>query len=415
MQKIILLLICLLGFAVIVDAQKCRTSERRAAQLAKHPEMQQRIDKINDFTEQWIQDNADNIHERGAVVTLPIVIHILHNAPSENISETQILSQLAVLNNDFRKLNSNFSNTPAPFTGVATDTEIQFCMATVDPNGNPTSGITRTSVGNNFDIQNDFWDSTYGGKDPWDVKKYINIWIGDLGQGLLGFATPPGTAQYGDDDGMVIDYRAWGTIGTAANNQPNHLGRTATHEMGHYLNLEHLWGPGNGGCNEDDMVTDTPPQDDANYGCPIFPSTDNCSGNDGIMFTNYLGYADDYCMTMFTQGQKARMLAAINGPRAGLLTSTACNGEVSIVNTFLDLDIDIFPNPTSDYLYIDIPNKELTQIELIDVNGQILYTQNNEIDPIQRINIQAFNSGIYFIKIIQEDKFLIKKILIHKK
>ena len=161
-----------------------------------------------------------------------------------------------------------------------------------------------------FDYENDYFDPNNGGKAPWDNTKYLNVWIGNLTSiGLLGFATPPGTA--GNDDGTVISHDAWGTMGTVVS--PNHLGRTATHEIGHYLNLEHVWGL-NGGCNDDDMVTDTPNQDTESGGCPTFPLLDNCTtSGDGVMFMNYMDYSDDACLVMFTAGQKARMLAALNG------------------------------------------------------------------------------------------------------
>ncbi len=397
-----------------LQAQKCRTSEIRAAKIAKYPDLQDRIDAREAATQKWIKENPNHL-SRSMVITIPVVIHILHNAPSENISDAQILSQIEVLNKDFRKLNTNFGNTPSAFTGVAADVELEFCLATTDPSGNPSTGITRTSVGSNFDIENDYFDSTYGGKDPWDVNKYLNIWIGNLGNGNLGFAIPPGEAYWGNDDGVVVDYRAWGTIGTAAGNQPNHLGRTATHEIGHYFNLEHTWGAGNGGCNEDDGVNDTPLQDRPNYDCPGFPETDDCtSGGNGIMYVNYMGYADDNCMTMFTQGQKSRMLAALNGPRAGLLTNTAC-GMVANNETILDIEIDIYPNPSSEILYINMLDNTATTLQLIDVQGQIVYQETNNKNLIKSISLSQFTSGIYFVKVIQNQKSLTQKVLIIRK
>ena len=147
----------------------------------------------------------------------------------------------------------------------------------------------------------------------------MNIWVCDLSSGLLGYAQFPGGPA--SSDGIVCDYAYFGNIGTAT--APFNLGRTATHEVGHYLNLRHIWGDSNCG---NDFCNDTPEHNGSNYGCPNYPSTSSCSGNGayGDMFMNYMDYTDDGCMNMFTQDQKTRMIAAINTYRTGLLTSNAC-------------------------------------------------------------------------------------------
>lgn len=388
--------------------EKCKATIKKQEQL-QNPQVAERVAQIEAFTQRWIRDNQ-HITQR-SVVTIPVVVHVLYNTTASNISDAQINSQFVVLNNDFRKTNSNFSSTPAGFQSLAADTEIEFCLATQDENGNPTTGITRTSVPNNFDIESDYFNSTNGGVTPWDNKKYLNIWIGDLGAGLLGFATPPGTAN-GNDDGAVINYTAWGTTGAVTT--PSHLGRTATHEIGHYLNLEHVWGV-SGGCNDDDFVTDTPNQDTESGGCPTFPLLDACTASgDGVMFTNYMDYSDDNCMTMFTAGQKARMLAALNGPRVGLLTSLGCAGQANTDN-ILNIPINISPNPAQNYFTVQAETTENLQVEVINMMGQIIRTdkiqqQQKEI----KIETMDWSAGIYFVKISTKHLSKTHKVVIAK-
>ncbi len=411
MNKNYLLLCLILLFTSssfqVFSQEKCSASIKKQERL-QDVKVAERVARIEAFTQQWIQDNQHTTQR--TVVTIPVVVHVLSHSTVGNISDAQIQSQFVVLNNDFRKTNSNFSSTPTAFQGVAADTEIEFCLASQDPNGNTTTGITRTSVANDFNYEDDYFNIAKGGKAAWDNTKYLNVWIADLDPTLLGFATPPGTATV--DDGAVINYRAWGTIGAVT--MPSHLGRTATHEIGHYLNLEHVWGV-NGGCSDDDLVADTPNQNDESGGCPTFPLLDNCTASgDGVMFNNYMDYSDDDCMTMFTAGQKARMLAALNGPRVGLLTSTGCAGAANTKNV-LNIPININPNPARNHFTIQAQTAEDLQVEIINMVGQTIRIA--KIPQGQKeiiINTTDFNTGIYFVKI--STKYLSKthKIVIAK-
>lgn len=409
-------LITMLSMPLSVFGQKCQTSHKRAARIAEHPEIATEMNRINQFTAEWIETQQASADLRD-IVTVPIVVHIVWLESSENISEAQVMSQLEVLNADFRKLNANFSTTPAAFQAIAADVEIEFCLASVDPNGNPTSGITRTQTTiEEIGETNDFFNTAAGGHDPWDNTKYINIWICNQEDGSLGFATPPGTAVPSESDGVVIPSIYFGTIGTAANSVPNHLGRTCTHEMGHYFNLEHVWGPGDGGCSEDDFVSDTPSQDIESEDCPSFPYTDNCtSGGNGINFQNYLDYSNDECMSMFTEGQKVRMLAALNGPRVSLLTSNACGAMVATddVNTFGNA-ISIFPNPANQFVTISIEDKYAAQNltwELYDVFGekQLSFSMKKS----KELNVTHLPQGVYYFTCLDFPR-TVKKIIITK-
>ncbi len=322
--QVLLLIFVSLSLPTYTAAQKCKTNIIRQQHIQQSPNILQQIERLNQQSENWIRNNTNNGARSKQVVTLDVVVHVLWKEPEENISEEQILSQIAVLNKDFRKQNDDLKDqTPLPFQNIAADIEIEFRLATTDPFGNPTNGITRTQTTvEEIGATDNWYSESTGGIAAWDNKRYINIWVCNIGTAFLGFATPPGTAD--QDDGLVIGHQYFGTTGTAADNMPNHLGRTATHEMGHYFNLEHLWGI-DGGCDDDDFVTDTPNQNESSFDCPSYPKYDFCTttGN-GINFNNFMDYSDDECLTMFTQGQKMRMLAALNGPRASLLNTGPC-------------------------------------------------------------------------------------------
>ncbi|MGK0364721.1 MAG: hypothetical protein ACI85O_001779 [Saprospiraceae bacterium] len=414
------LLLCLMP--MLANAQgheQCKTSEVRQQNFLVNPELiQQRVDTEAQM-QKWIAEEYPTYVAQKDLVTLPVVVHVLWRTQEQNISEAQILSQVEVLNEDFQKMNANSGDTPAAFQGIAADVEIEFCQASVDPAGNPTNGITRRQITQEYIGDTEDWYSTSaGGQDPWDNSKYINVWVCEIDdQGTLGFATPPGTAVPASADGMVIAPQFYGKTGTAIQSFPNHLGRTVTHEMGHYLNLEHVWGPTNGGCGEDDFVADTPSQFEENYECPNFPLTDDCTtGGNGIQFMNFLDYVDDNCMTMFSEGQKARMLAAVNGPRASLLTSTACGMTIN-TNDITLVPTIIYPNPTANFVIMDTPIAmgQESVLTIFDVSGKIVLTQKyNSTPETVKVNVQDLNAGIHLVELrfgdnVQGGKLLIEK------
>ena len=296
--------------------RQCGTMEADARLRLEDPNYAARMEAIEAFTQEYIANEAGGTR---TVVTIPTVVHVVYNTASENISDAQVLSQLEVLNEDFRRLNADASSTLAEFVGVAADCEIEFCLATTDPNGNPTTGITRTSTTKtSFTTDDKVKYTSQGGHDAWDRNSYLNLWVCDLGSGLLGYAQFPGGAAA--TDGVVCDYQAFGNTGAAA--APFNLGRTATHEVGHWLNLRHIWG--DGGCGVDDFCADTPSSDGPNYGCNL--GTISCGTKD--MVQNYMDYTDDDCMNIFTQDQKSRMQAVLapGGARYSLLSSDGCGG-----------------------------------------------------------------------------------------
>jgi hypothetical protein len=276
-----------------------------------NPLMIRKMQAIERHTQEYLR-NPQQAGSRN-VITIPVVVHVVYRTSSENISDAQIQSQMTVINDDFRRLNSDADNT----WSQAADVEIEFCLASVDPNGNATNGITRTATSvSSHGTNNSIKFNSQGGKDAWPAGDYLNMWVGNIGGGILGYAQFPGGSAA--TDGVVMDYRYFGTIGTAT--APFDLGRTTTHEIGHWLNLRHIWGDGN--CSVDDFVGDTPTSDAPNYGCSV--GHVSCSSVD--MVQNYMDYSDDACMNLFTAGQKSRMRAlfAPGGFRESLLNSNGC-------------------------------------------------------------------------------------------
>jgi hypothetical protein len=255
------------------------------------------------------------------VVTIPVVVHIVWNTTKQDISEEQINSQINILNNDYRMRNSDLGSIPSPFRPLAVDSYVEFKLACRDPEGRPTNGITRTKTdAGSFGTDDSIKFTSRGGREAWPTDKYLNIWVCKLGGGLLGYAQFPGGPA--DTDGVVITYTAFGNMGTAA--PPFNKGRTATHEVGHWLNLYHIWGDDTwlqDPCSGSDNVEDTPNQAGENYGKPAFPHISCNNGPDGDMFVNYMDYTDDASMHMFTKGQALRMEATLNGPRLSLTQS----------------------------------------------------------------------------------------------
>ena len=272
---------------------------------------------MNIQTEEWIKNYQENSEKN--IITIPVVVHVVWRTNTHNISDAQIQSQIDVLNEDYRRTNIDKINTPSVWQNIAADTEIEFCLATIDPNGQLTTGIERIETTHGpFGMNSDIYTPSAGGAAPWDHDYYLNIWVCDIQNGLLGYASPPSN-WLSTGDGLVIGYKYFGRVGSVQN--PYNKGRTATHEIGHWLNLDHLWGSSWSGCG-DDNVNDTPKQESENYSCPGFPlniNACNTTNPHGDMFMNYMDYTNDACMNLFTVGQKARMIAAINLYRPNLL------------------------------------------------------------------------------------------------
>jgi hypothetical protein len=300
----------------------CASADVLNVQLASDPGMAQRMAAINNQALQYAASQAGAAQRSTAAisVTIPVVVHVLYSTASENISDAQIQSQIAVLNEDFHKLNADANKTPAAFAGLAADPGIQFVLAKRSPSGTATTGIERkSSTTTSWGTADKIKKASTGGLDAWPAGQYLNLWVGTIGGGILGYAQFPGGAAA--TDGVVISPVYFGRTGTVT--APYNLGRTGSHEVGHWLNLNHIWGDDGTACTGTDNVADTPNQADENYGKPVFPQVSCSNGPNGDMFMNYMDYTDDAAMYMFSTGQSTRMnaLFASGGSRASLLTS----------------------------------------------------------------------------------------------
>ena len=239
------------------------------------------------------------------VVTIKTIVNVVYKSADQNISDAQINSQIMALNKDFRASNPDKSKTPAAWTGLVTDARIQFKLVKV----------TRTKTNeDDFSFNDGVKSPSTGGIAPFSPKTHLNLWVCALRDNLLGYAQFPGGPQ--STDGVVINYLALGTSGTAQS--PFDLGRTATHEIGHYFNLRHIWAD-TPDCGGSDMVPDTPNCAGPNTGMPTFPTITCNNGPNGDMFVNYMDYTDDAGMFMFTTQQVLRMRTALETERSGLM------------------------------------------------------------------------------------------------
>lgn len=281
-----------------IARRTCATQEVLAVQLAEDPTLALRMNQIEAFTQKAILTNR---LVNGKVV-IPVVVNVLYRTAAENISDAQIQSQIDVLNKDYTATNSDFKNIPAEFSGVAANISITFELVTIIR-----KSTTKTSWGTRDAMKN----SKKGGINPTSPSTTLNIWACTIGGGILGYAQFPGGSSA--TDGVVIDSFYFGLSSTAS--YPYNLGRTASHEVGHWMNLRHIWGDASCG---NDFVSDTPVHKTANFGVPIYPYVSPCLPAHNEMTMNYMDYTDDRGMYMFTNGQKSRMTALFvtGGPRA---------------------------------------------------------------------------------------------------
>ena len=278
----------------------CASQEVLERQLKENPELATKMAQIEDFTENAVLNQNRLVNGK---IEIPVVVNVLYRTSAENISATQIQSQIDVLNKDFNALNSDYNQVPTLFAGVKANVGISFVLDQV---------IRKPTTKSSWGTRDAIKKSKQGGLDPTSPTTKLNLWVGTIGGGILGYAQFPGGSS--STDGVVIDPLYFGVTSNSSSSYPYNLGRTATHEVGHWLNLRHIWGDATCG---NDLVADTPSHNTANYGVPTYPHYSTCTGTPVEMTMNYMDYTDDRGMYMFSLGQKARMDAIFlsGGPR----------------------------------------------------------------------------------------------------
>ena len=325
---ILLQLLFVLNVPIQAQVRNCGTTEDFQNQITTNPQIINEINRI----EEHIEEYSKRSFKTEETFTVPIVVHVIYEKAIENISESQIQSQIEILNKDFRRLNTDYSNTPNEFKNYIADINIEFCLTEINRVHISSLGVSVSACWNSNYINDNIKKNTVI-----DSKKFLNVWVvkkiqtNNCSPGVLGYAQFPGFNS--QTDGIVVSYQYFGDEGTAQ--APFNLGRTMTHEVGHWLNLDHIWG--NQYCGSDN-VNDTPVHDNPNYSCPSYPHKSNCANNVNEMTMNYMDYTNDACMFMFTEGQKSRMRAILSdgGPRYDIVKNSSCEESENLPFCFKD-------------------------------------------------------------------------------
>lgn len=404
----------LLSIASLAQTQ-CRSFEYRQQQLKANPTLVQTVAAIEQFTARQLSQHpiavtggpgstsgtssSGSAVSTPSLITIPVVIHILYNTNAENISDAQVQSQIDVLNADYQKQNADTTEIPSYYRSLAANCGFRFGLALADTNGQATTGIIRKyTETSSFTDDDGIKSAATGGDGGWDGDRYLNIWVGNLTSGLLGYSSLIGGAKA--EDGVVVLYTAFGTGGTAT--APFNLGRTTVHEVGHWLNMIHTWGDDSCG---NDEVADTPPQQAPTYGDPsgIILSCGNTPY--GNLYQDYMDFTDDIGMHLFTNGQKARMLTlfAPGGFRYALLSSTVpvdtLKSSVTAATDGAEANIGIYPNPAVGLVTVQLTGPACLGglLDMYNQMGQKVMTTRVTALTLQ-LNVAGLASGIYFIR-----------------
>lgn len=409
--KLTLALITMACAYQLAAQKNCSSFTYQQQLLEQQPSLREGLNKIEAFTRQYISTNTNAMARGGnaTVIRIPVVVHILYHQPNENLSDAHVNKQIEILNQCFRRFNADTANTPARFAGVAADCEIEFQLAISDPRRRNTTGIIRKYTPVSYWQADDKMKfNSEMGDDAWDPQSYLNIWVCNLDR-VAGYASVPGGPA--EKDGVVIGYNVFGMGFIGGMDK----GRTTVHEVGHWLNLKHLWGDDYCG---DDGVSDTPKQAGYNSGCPSGVQITCENGAKGDMYMNYMDYTNDECMNLFTLGQKARMrsLFAGGGARYSILLSTGLQAPL-IYETPLPaedpkwLHPQLFPNPAVNEITLDLSYDVRwigKVLQVINLQGQTVM-QVQVTNKIQKITISQLKPGMYVITAKKQDGEFIRE------
>jgi hypothetical protein len=385
------------------ENHSCGTTQHMNYLKKKNPALEQELKNIEIKMQKWGEQSGNWKQSSQLPDVIPVVVHVLYSNTAENVSDQAIYNTIQALNEDYGRTAPDTNLTPAVWKPIAASTNIQFCLAQRDPNGDATNGIERRqTTASPFDVDDFCKFYNTGGLDAWDVSQYFNIWICDLVPGLGGYGEFP-TGSFSNTFGNVTDYTLIGINGWVA-----------SHESGHCFNLRHIWGDDGGSCSFSDNVADTPNQGDATQSpCPTFPHTDACQPNaPGIMFMNYMDYGSPNCKNIFTQGQAARTHSALyNLAYSSLLSSPGCqpiisNNDAGVIDVTSPSNISCDSSVTA---VVKLKNFGVTNLTSVVINMKIVggntttYTWNGTLLPGDSTNVSlpsvSLLGGYYSVKI----------------
>jgi hypothetical protein len=389
--------------------KKCVMQEYAEQQLSQNNTLKNKLNEIEVFTSEKINtsnENTQRTYRLPETIRIPVVVHVLYHLPDENVSRSAIDLLMAALNRDFNKRNSDTANIPAIFKPLATSMGFEFKLATMDPKGNATTGIIKKYTPITYWLSDDKmkFNSTYG-DDGWDSKSYLNIWICNM-KDVLGYSTFPGMDA--KKDGVVISYEDI-TKARATTPTMNDY-RTIVHEVGHWLNLRHIWGEGYCG---DDNVDDTPKQSAYTPGCPTGTRVSCSNSMPGDMYMNYMDFTDDVCMNMFTLGQRkrARVLFEFGGARNSILFSKGLNTPATESAELPDyypkwLHVQLYPNPatTEIKMFFEYDDRwKGRKLLIYGITGKLVISKIIS-SKIETIDISRLSPGTYYIDAWKEEE-----------
>jgi len=413
MKRVVLWWVSLLAVNFIWAQRECRSFEYQQVVIQNDPSLSASRQTVQQFVRQKesTQISSSARTSEVKVITIPVIVHILYHYPGENIPDDQVNSQIAALNRDFRRLNADTTKIPAAYKSLAADCGIEFRLARMDAAGRATKGIIRkyTPI-TNWEMDDKIKFSSEMGDDAWDATSYLNIWVGTF-QTANGYSSSPGDPA--KKDGVVISNKVFGTFNSGSYNK----GRTAVHEVGHWLGLRHLWGDTYCG---DDGVADTPKQQTFTSGCPSSVRISCNNGPFGDMYMDYMDFTNDDCLVMFTEGQKQKMrlLFESGGPRYSLLLSNGLSNpsfdQFPLPETAPQwLHVQIFPNPVTSELTINMesdPRWIGKEVKLISIGGQV-ELRKLITSKVVKLDVSHLKPGMYFLSAEKEGEKMLQKLI----